>query len=67
MENQFMMTDSSSGIIKFSSPWSFSETVKRIEVVLDAKKIKLFARKLMAARSRWSSSACAPYTASRNR
>jgi uncharacterized protein (DUF302 family) len=44
MENQFMMTDSSSGIVKFSSPWSFSETVQRIEAVLDAKKIKLFAR-----------------------
>jgi uncharacterized protein (DUF302 family) len=44
MKTQFMMTDSSSGIIKFSSPWSFSETVERIEAVLDAKKIKLFAR-----------------------
>jgi hypothetical protein len=32
-----MMTDSSSGIIKFSSPWSFRETVERIEAVLDAK------------------------------
>ena len=39
-----MMTDSSSGIIKFSSPWPFSETVKRIEAVLEAKKIKVFAR-----------------------
>ena len=34
-----MMTDSSSGIIKFSSLWSFSETVERIEAVLDAKKL----------------------------
>ena len=39
-----MTTDSSSGIIKFSSPWPFSETVERIEAVLEAKKIKLFAR-----------------------
>jgi uncharacterized protein (DUF302 family) len=44
METQFMMTDSASGIVKFSSPWSFSETVQRIEAVLEAKKIKLFAR-----------------------
>ena len=44
METHFMTTDSSSGIIKFSSPWPFSETVERIEAVLEAKKIKLFAR-----------------------
>jgi uncharacterized protein (DUF302 family) len=44
MENKFMMTDSSAGIVKLSSAWSFSETVQRIEAVLDARNIKLFAR-----------------------
>ena len=39
-----MTTDSSSGMIEFSSPWPFAETVERIEAVLEAKKIKLFAR-----------------------
>jgi hypothetical protein len=37
MESQFMITDSSSGIVKFSSPWSFNATVQRIEAVLEAK------------------------------
>jgi uncharacterized protein (DUF302 family) len=39
-----MKTDPNSGIISFSSPWSFDETVRRIEAELGAKKIKLFAR-----------------------
>lgn len=38
-----MMTDSSKGIIRFTSPWSYGETVKKIEAGLVAKKIKLFA------------------------
>ena len=37
------MTDSSSGIIKFTSPWPYRETVERIEAAFSAKKIKLFA------------------------
>ena len=37
-----MTTDADSGIITFSSPWSFTETVERIEAALQAKKIKLF-------------------------
>jgi uncharacterized protein (DUF302 family) len=39
-----MTTDSSTGIVKFSSPWSFGETVERIEAAFSARKIKLFAR-----------------------
>lgn len=39
-----MKTDSSKGMINFSSPWSFKDTVKRVEEALLAKKIKLFAR-----------------------
>jgi uncharacterized protein (DUF302 family) len=39
-----MKIDPNSGIISFVSPWSFDETVKRIEAELGAKKIKLFAR-----------------------
>jgi len=39
-----MTTDADSGITTFSSPWSFTETVERIEATLRAKKIKLFAR-----------------------
>ena len=39
-----MTTDSASGLIKFPSPWSYAETVERIEAALLAKKIKLFAR-----------------------
>jgi uncharacterized protein (DUF302 family) len=37
-------TDAATGIIRFTSPWSFNETVERIEALLHAKKIKLFAR-----------------------
>lgn len=39
-----MKIDPPSGIIRFISPWSFAETVKRIEALFQAKKIKLFAR-----------------------
>jgi uncharacterized protein (DUF302 family) len=39
-----MATDSSKGIINLSSPWPVRETAERIEAVLSAKKIKLFAR-----------------------
>jgi len=39
-----MATDSSSGMINLPSPWSVRETADRIEAVLAAKKIKLFAR-----------------------
>ncbi len=39
-----METDSSSGIVSLSSPWPIGETVERIETVLAAKKIKVFAR-----------------------
>jgi uncharacterized protein (DUF302 family) len=38
-----MTTDSAKGMIDFSSPWPVCETVERIEAVLAAKKIKLFA------------------------
>jgi uncharacterized protein (DUF302 family) len=38
-----MTTNSSSGIIKFTSPWPYPETVDRIEAALSGKKIKLFA------------------------
>ena len=38
-----MTTDAASGMITFSSPWSFTETVERIEAILREKKIKLFA------------------------
>jgi uncharacterized protein (DUF302 family) len=44
MKPQEITTDSTSGIIRFSSPWSFNETVERIETLLRAKQIKLFAR-----------------------
>jgi uncharacterized protein (DUF302 family) len=37
-----MNTDSDSGIITFKSPWSFAETVQRIEATLLARNIKLF-------------------------
>jgi uncharacterized protein (DUF302 family) len=39
-----MTIDSLSGIISFASPWPVGETVERIEALLSAKKIKLFAR-----------------------
>ena len=39
-----MMTDPSSGMVKFASPWPYRETVDRIEATFSAKKIKLFAR-----------------------
>jgi cytochrome b561 len=38
-----MITDPSSGIVKFTSPWPYRETVERIEAAFSAKKIKLFA------------------------
>ena len=38
-----MTTDASTGIVKFTSPWPYRETVERIEAALLAKKIKLFA------------------------
>jgi uncharacterized protein (DUF302 family) len=44
MKTQEITTDGPSGIIRFSSPWSFNETVERIEALLRSKKIKLFAR-----------------------
>ena len=43
MKTHHMMTDPSSGIVKFTSPWPYHETVERIEAALLAKKIKLFA------------------------
>lgn len=39
-----MITDPSIGIVRFTSPWSFNESVKKIEEILSAKKIKLFAK-----------------------
>lgn len=36
------ITDSSKGIVRFSSPWTFSETIKQVEALLAAKKIHLF-------------------------
>lgn len=36
------ITDSSKGIVRFSSPWSFSETIKQVEAMLAAKRIHLF-------------------------
>jgi len=44
MKPQEITTDATSGIIRFTSPWSFNETVERIEALFKAKKIKLFAR-----------------------
>jgi uncharacterized protein (DUF302 family) len=44
MKPQEVTTDATSGIIRFASPWSFNETVERIEALLQAKKVKLFAR-----------------------
>jgi uncharacterized protein (DUF302 family) len=44
MKPQEISSDPVSGIIRFSSPWSYSETVARIEAALSARKIKLFAR-----------------------
>jgi uncharacterized protein (DUF302 family) len=44
MKPQEIRTDTASGIIRFTSPWSFNETVERIEALFRAKKIKLFAR-----------------------
>lgn len=38
-----MMTDPSSGIVKFTSPWPYRETVARLEAAFSARKIKLFA------------------------
>jgi cytochrome b561 len=43
MKTQNMITDPSSGIVKFTSPWPYHETVERIKAALLAKKIKLFA------------------------
>jgi uncharacterized protein (DUF302 family) len=39
-----MTNDAVSGMIRFSSPWPFDETVRQIEAVLSAKHIKLFSR-----------------------
>jgi len=44
MKPQEITTDGTSGIIRFSSPWPFNETVERIEALFHSKKIKLFAR-----------------------
>ena len=44
MKPQEITTDATSGIIRFTSPWSFNETVERIEALFHAKKIKLFAK-----------------------
>ena len=38
-----MTTDPSSGIVKFTSPWPYRETIERLEAAFRAKKIKLFA------------------------
>jgi len=39
-----MTTDPSTGIVQFTSPWPYRETVEQIEAAFTAKKIKLFAR-----------------------
>ena len=44
MKPQEITTDAASGITRFTSPWSFIETVERIEALFKAKKIKLFAK-----------------------
>ena len=44
MKPQEITTRTSTGIIHFSSPWTFNETVERIEALFKAKKIKLFVR-----------------------
>ena len=44
MKPQEITTDAVSGITRFTSPWSFDETVQRIEVILKSKNIKLFAK-----------------------
>ena len=44
MKSREMINDSASGMIRFSSPWSFQETVRQIEAAFSAKKIKLFGR-----------------------
>jgi uncharacterized protein (DUF302 family) len=44
MKPQEITTHTATGIIQFSSPWTFTETVERIEALFKAKKIKLFVR-----------------------
>jgi uncharacterized protein (DUF302 family) len=44
MNPQEITTGAASGITRFTSPWSFIETVERIEVLFKAKKIRLFAK-----------------------
>ena len=44
MKPQEITTDAVSGITRFTSPWSFDETVQRIEAILKNKNIKLFAK-----------------------
>ena len=44
MKPQEITTEAASGIIRFTSPWSFNETVERIEALFHAKKIKLFTK-----------------------
>lgn len=44
MKPREMTTDSAAGMIRFSSPWPFNETVRQVEAAFGAKKIKLFAR-----------------------
>jgi len=44
MKPQEITTDAANGITRFTSPWSFNETVERIEALFQAKKIKQFAR-----------------------
>jgi len=43
MKPREMTVDATSGMIKFSSPWSFTETVERIQAAFSARNIKLFA------------------------
>ena len=42
-EDHNMITEPSTGIVQFTSPWPYHETVERIKATLLAKKIKLFA------------------------
>jgi uncharacterized protein (DUF302 family) len=42
-EDHNMITEPSTGIVQFTSPWPYHETVERIKAALLAKKIKLFA------------------------
>ena len=44
MNSPLIATDSQLGLVTLTSPWSYEETVQKVEATLNAKKIKVFAR-----------------------